>query len=140
MTPPSSEPIERAHLRDFLYRRREGSDPDDLNDAARGWMDAVHAFATDALDSGVAVTEVLSAVLQMLEGWMLARAPDSMMTSWMALDGAVTVMERRLAEMRAERDRLATVSASLLAEEAARRARRKRGKRDKRGRGGKGKK
>ncbi len=134
MNPSSEEPAELPSLRDFLYRRREDHDVDDLNQAARGWLDAVHAFATDALDSGVAVTEVLSAVLQMLEGscW---RAPESMTTSWMALDGAVTVMERRAAELRADRDHLALVNAHLLRE---RRARRDRHKRDKRGRGGKG--
>lgn len=130
---PSNEPVP---MRELLYRRHEGGDSDDLSEAARGWLDAVHLFATEALTDGVPASEVLPAVIQMLEGWMLARDAASLATTWIALDGTVTVLERRLAEMRAERDRLATASAALLAEQAARRARRKRSKRR---RGGKGK-
>lgn len=130
---PSSEPMP---MRELLYRRHEGGDSDDLNEAARGWLDAVHMFATEALTAGVPASEVLPAVIQMLEGWMLARDAASLATTWMALDGTVTVVERRLAEMRSERDRLAAMNGALLTEQAAGRAPRKRGKR--RG-GGKGK-
>jgi hypothetical protein len=137
MTPPSeqrsSEPVP---MRELLYRRHEGGDSDDLNEAARGWLDAVRMFATEALTAGTPASEVLPAVIQMLEGWMVARDAASLATTWMALDGAVTVLERRLAEMRDERDRLASMTGTLLAEKAARRARRQRRKR--RG-GGKGK-
>jgi hypothetical protein len=95
MTARGDQPTERANLREFLYRRHEGGGSDDLSESARGWLDAVHAFGADALDSGVPVGEVLPAVVQMLEGWMLARDPASMGTTWMALDGTMTVLERR---------------------------------------------
>jgi hypothetical protein len=125
---------EQLPLRELLYRRHDGGDSDDLAEAARGWLDAVHMFATDALAAGAPAEEVLPAAVQMLEGWMLARDPTSFATTWMALDGTVTVLERHLALMRAERDRLATLNAALLAERRTRRERRER----RRGRKGKG--
>lgn len=133
MTPPMEKPVERASLRDFPYRRHDGGDSDDLGQAARGWMDAVHMFATDALDAGVPAGEVLPAVVQMLEGWMLARDAAALATTWMALDAAVTVLERRLADVRAQRDDLAAQNTVLLAERRARRKSRQR----RRGRRGK---
>jgi hypothetical protein len=127
MTGPVENPIKRgSSLRDFPYRQHDDGDSDDLGQAARGWLDAVHMFATDALAAGVSAEEVLPAAVQMLEGWMLARNAAALGTTWMALDGAVTALERRLAEVRAERDDLATQNAALLAERRARRERRQR--------------
>jgi hypothetical protein len=89
---------------EMLYRAHEGGDSDDLNVAAIGWLDAVHTFAVDGLKSGLPVSEIMPAVVQMLEGWMLARDAASLMTTWAALDATVTVLERRLAAVRDERD------------------------------------
>lgn len=121
-------------LGELLYRQHPGSDAEDLSQAARGWLDAVHVFATDALDAGVSASEVLPAVVQMLEGWMLARDAASLTTTWMALDATVTALERRLAQTRVEREGLREQSATLRAErDAARRRHRRRRRR----RGGK---
>jgi hypothetical protein len=66
----------------------------------------------------------------MLEGWMLARDAGSLATTWAALDATVTVLQRRLSEVREERDRLAALTEALLAERRRRNRRgRKRGKR-----------
>lgn len=121
MTHANDEPATTPTLRDLLYRRHHGSTADDLGEAARGWLDAVHVFATEALEAGVSVSEVLPAAIQMLEGWMLARDAASLATTWMALDGAVTVLERRLVETRAERDNFRQQVRILLAEREARR-------------------
>jgi hypothetical protein len=118
-TPP------KRSLNELLYRSHEGGDAEDLAVAASGWLDAVHAFGVDALGGGVPTSEVLPAVVQMLEGWMVARDAASLATTWAALDGAVTVLERRLAQVRDERDRLATLSEALLREKRRRRQRRR---------------
>lgn len=126
-TDPDSTPGPRSALHDFLYRRHEHGDSEDLEEAARGWMDAVHMFATEALAAGVSATEVLPAVVQMLEGWMLARDAASLGTTWIALDATVTVLERRLAEVRAERDQLRYLNARLLARRSSHKRRKHQG-------------
>lgn len=117
-------------LRELLYRSHEGGDSEDLSEAARGWLNAVHAFGVDALVSGVPPSEVLPAVVQMLEGWMLARDAASLATTWAALDATVTVLERQLTDVRAERDRLAAITAGLLAERRPRERRDRRRRKD----------
>jgi hypothetical protein len=76
----------------------------------------VHLFGVDALDDGVPTSEVMPAVIQMLEGWMLARDAGAFDTTYMGLDAAVTLLERRLSKVREQRDQLIILSEALLAE------------------------
>lgn len=136
MSEPELRPGERV-LRDLLYVRREPeSVPEDaLSALAAEWLSALRTFGADALDAGFPPSVVMPAVVQMLEGWMLAHDPSSLATSWAALDATVTLLHIRLQDVSGERDELAREVGQLREQLAAGRpgkARAPRGRKGKR--------
>lgn len=133
-------------LKGLLYVRREPQSvsEDALSALAVEWLSALQVFGADALDAGFPPAVVMPAVVQMLEGWMLAHDPSSLATSWAALDATVTLLHIRLQNVSGERDALAREVEQLREQLAASRPgkarapRRRKGKRPERRAEGRG--